>query len=80
MRTGLDPAMYGTGDVENNSAGQYNAFFGGNDDLIPETADSYTIGFVFQPPAFLAGLQPDGRLLEHQVEDVISTIPPTEYV
>ena len=32
--------------ILDNSAGQYNGFFGGNPDLAPETADSYTVGFV----------------------------------
>jgi outer membrane receptor protein involved in Fe transport len=77
VRTGLDPAMYGTGDVENNAAGQYNALFSGRDDLIPETADSYTIGFVFQPQEFLQGFSLTVDYFNISVEDVIASMPPT---
>ena len=75
VATDLDPALYGTGDVENNAAGQYNGFFGGNHELIPETADSYTIGFVLQP-RFLEGFSLTVDYWNISVEDVISTIPP----
>ena len=76
VNTNLDPALYGTGDVENSSAGQYNGFFGGNEALQPETADSYTVGFVLQPAA-LAGFSLTVDYWNIQVDDVISTIPPT---
>jgi iron complex outermembrane recepter protein len=36
----------------NSPAGQYNALLGGNPDLTPEEADTYTVGFVYQPDAF----------------------------
>jgi outer membrane receptor protein involved in Fe transport len=75
VATDLDPALYGTGDVENNAAGQYNGFFGGNTELIPETADSYTVGFVLQP-RFLEGFSLTVDYWNISVEDVISTIPP----
>jgi outer membrane receptor protein involved in Fe transport len=39
----------------NNPAGQYNGIFGGNPNLEPEEADTYTVGFVFQP-TFMEGL------------------------
>lgn len=36
----------------NNPAGQYNAVFGGNPNLQPEEADTYTVGFVASPSFF----------------------------
>lgn len=44
--TGVSAAQYGN--VGASPAGQYNAFFGGNPDLSPEIADTYTIGLVGQ--------------------------------
>lgn len=76
INTGLDPALYGTGDVESNPAGQYNAIFGGSDLLSPETADSFTVGFVFQP-SFLEGFSLTVDYFDISVEDVISSMPPT---
>lgn len=52
--TGLDPADYGT--IEANPAAQYNGFIGGNPDLQPETADTVSFGFAFQPE-FLQGFR-----------------------
>jgi outer membrane receptor protein involved in Fe transport len=46
-RTGLAPALYGT-DIDS-PAGQYNFFQGGNPDLTPEKASTYTVGFVMNP-------------------------------
>lgn len=45
--TGVPDGRYGS--VPNNSAGQYNQFIGGNIDLTPEKADTYTLGFVVTP-------------------------------
>jgi outer membrane receptor protein involved in Fe transport len=74
--TGLNPALYGTGAVENNAAGQYNAVFGGSTALQPETADSYTFGFVFQP-RFFDGFSLTVDYFDIKVDDVISSMPPT---
>ncbi|MDO8418719.1 MAG: TonB-dependent receptor, partial [Rubrivivax sp.] len=46
-RTGVTAAQYGT--IIDSTAGQYNGLFGGNPNLSPETADSYSLGVVFQP-------------------------------
>ena len=46
-RTGVSAARYGQ--VAANSASQYNQFIGGNLDLTPEKADTYTLGFVVTP-------------------------------
>jgi outer membrane receptor protein involved in Fe transport len=48
--TGLDPGNYGL--VGANPAAQINNTTGGNPNLVPEKADTYTVGFVLQPEAF----------------------------
>ncbi len=50
-----------------NPAQQYNGQIGGNVDLIPEMADTYTAGVVLTPP-FLRGLSIRRRLLQHPGE------------
>jgi iron complex outermembrane receptor protein len=46
-RSGVTPAQYGT-DLSS-SAGQYNFIQGGNPDLAPEKADTFTLGLVMNP-------------------------------
>ena len=46
-RTGVTAAQYGH--IIDSAAGQYNAIFGGNPDLQPETAKSRTLGLVLEP-------------------------------
>jgi outer membrane receptor protein involved in Fe transport len=72
-RTGLPDALYG-GDLDS-SAGQYNAIFGGNTDLKPESADTWTVGLVFTP-TFIDGLAMTIDYWNIKVEDTISTVPP----
>ncbi len=43
---------------------------------MPETADSYTVGFVLTP-SFLDGFSLTVDYFDIQVEDVIGTVPPT---
>ncbi|NML07041.1 TonB-dependent receptor [Sphingomonas sp. G-3-2-10] len=45
--TGVSAAQFGT--IAGNPAGQYNGLIGGNPNLTPEIADTYTVGVVFQP-------------------------------
>jgi iron complex outermembrane recepter protein len=45
--SGVKPAQYGN--IPGNPAEQYNGFLGGNPNLKPETADTYTYGVVLQP-------------------------------
>ena len=47
QNSGVTAAQYGT--IVDSPAGQYNALFGGNTTLKPETSDSYTVGLVLQP-------------------------------
>jgi iron complex outermembrane recepter protein len=48
-RSGLTPAQYGAFGTPANPAGQYNGLVGGNPNLKPEIADTYTLGFVVTP-------------------------------
>jgi iron complex outermembrane recepter protein len=44
---GVTAAQYGN--ITASPAGQYNGIFGGNPDLVPEEADTLTVGFVINP-------------------------------
>ncbi len=48
---GSFPGFANAGPVPADIAGQVNVTFGGNPNLDAETADTYTIGFIFQPAA-----------------------------
>lgn len=71
-RTGVTAAMYGK--VRDNPAGQYNAIFGGNENLNPETSKSYTLGLVVTP---MANLSFTFDYFNIKVNDVIDDLPPT---
>lgn len=73
VNTGLDPQFYGSPGLIN-PAGQYNTFGGGNPELDPETADTYTIGFV-ATPTFIEGLTVSLDYFDIEVEDYINTVP-----
>ena len=45
--SGVSAAQYGS--VAPNPAAQYNGLLGGNPNLNPEVADTYSVGFVLQP-------------------------------
>lgn len=67
--TGVSAARYGQ--IANNSAGQYNQFIGGNLNLKPEQADTYTLGFVFTPTK---DLRIAVDYYDIKIEDTISTV------
>jgi len=67
--TGVPASRYGF--VAANSAGQYNQFTGGNLNLDPEKADTYTLGFVVTP---IENLRVAVDYYDIQIEDTISTI------
>ena len=67
--TGVSAARYGR--VPNNSAGQYNQFTGGNLNLTPEKADTYTLGFVVTP---MEELRISLDYYDISIKDPISTI------
>ena len=73
VQTGLTPAQYGSG-LLTNPAGQYNFLQGGNVDLKPETAESFTLGAVFTPTRNLTTTV-DWWIIK--VEDIISNAPPS---
>jgi len=59
--------------IEKNPANQYNGMLGGNANLDPETADTYTVGFVYQPD-FLPGFNFSVDYFDIKVKDFISGI------
>lgn len=54
LATGVPVANLGNAQALISPAGQYNFFGGGNPNLVPEEADTYTVGLVFTP-GFLPG-------------------------
>ena len=69
--TGVSAAQFGN--VPNNPANQYNSFLGGNPDLLPEVADSYTAGVVLQP-RFLPGFAATVDYFDIRVKKAIGVI------
>ncbi|MEW5685230.1 MAG: TonB-dependent receptor [Pseudomonadota bacterium] len=59
--------------IEANASAQYNGQTGGNPDLRPETADTYTLGFVFQP-SFVPGFNISVDYFDIKVKDFIAGI------
>jgi len=59
--------------IEANPANQYNGQTGGNPNLDPETADTYTVGFVWQPD-FLPGFNFSVDYFDIKVKDFIGGI------
>lgn len=72
-RTGVSAAQYGN--VPDSPALQYNALFGGNPNLKPETSDSYTLGLVFSP---VRNLTVSVDYFDIKIKDVISELSPTQ--
>ncbi|HVM36965.1 MAG TPA: TonB-dependent receptor [Sphingomicrobium sp.] len=70
-RTGVTAAQFGN--IIENPAEQYNSLFGGNPNLEPETADSYTAGIVLQP-RFLPGLAITADYFDIKVRNLIGVI------
>jgi iron complex outermembrane recepter protein len=71
-QTGVTAGQYGSGFL-NSPAGQFNFLQGGNTDLKPETAKSFTLGAVFTPRKDLSTTI---DLWVIKVEDIISNAPP----
>ena len=67
--TGVTAAKYGS--IAASPAGQYNMFIGGNLNLKPEAADTYTLGLVFTP---MTDLRIAVDYYDIKVEDTISEI------
>lgn len=71
--TGVTAAQYGA--VTPNPANQYNGLFGGNPNLLPEKADSFTAGVVLQP-RFIPGLALTADYFNIRIKNVIGTPSP----
>jgi iron complex outermembrane recepter protein len=67
--TGVDAGQYGG--ISGSPAEQYNQFSGGNPDLDPEEADTYTFGFVATP---IDNLQISVDYFQIEISDRIGTI------
>lgn len=67
--TGVTAAQYGH--VLDSPASQYNQFIGGNQNLKPEKADTYTVGFAVTP---LQGLEATVDYYEVKIADTITSI------
>jgi len=72
-RTGLNPALWGT--LGQNPAAQINTTAGGNKNLQPEKADTYTVGFVLQPQA-LPGLNMSIDYYHIKIDQTIQNVSP----
>jgi outer membrane receptor protein involved in Fe transport len=70
-RTGVTAAQFGK--IVDNPAEQFNGLLGGNPDLEPETADSYTAGLVLQP-RFLPRFALTVDAFDIKVKNTIGTI------
>jgi iron complex outermembrane recepter protein len=74
VRTGVTPEQYANGTVPQGTASQLSQLQGGNEELIEETADSYTFGVTISPsnlPEFSGSLD----YFQIKVEDQVSTLP-----
>ncbi|HKU13331.1 MAG TPA: TonB-dependent receptor [Steroidobacteraceae bacterium] len=67
-RTGVTAAQYGN--IEANPAAQYNGLVGGNPDLQPEKADTFSFGLAFQP-SFAPGLRLQIDYFDISIDDAI---------
>lgn len=73
-RTGVTAAQYGN--IPDNPAGQFNLVSGGNPELGPEIADTYTFGVVWEP-TFVSDFTIAIDYFDITVEDALGTVPPT---
>src|SRR3546814_788514 len=71
--TGVTAAQYGN--IPENPAAQYNGLVGGNPDLDPEVADTYTVGVVLTP-TFLPGFAATVDYFDITLDGAISILNP----
>jgi len=69
--TGVTAAQYGN--IVASPAAQYNAIYGGNPNLSPEVADTYTIGMIASP---MENFRFSIDYWNIRLEQVIATVPP----
>jgi iron complex outermembrane recepter protein len=72
-RTGVSAAQFGN-IASNAGANQYNQQFGGNPNLNPEKADTYSFGVVLQPKTLLPGLLLSVDYFNIKVNNAVGTI------
>jgi outer membrane receptor protein involved in Fe transport len=70
-RTGVSASQYGH--INPNPASQYNGLVGGNPDLKPETADTYTIGTVITPKNLIPGMSFSADYFDIKITNVIQS-------
>ncbi len=73
QRSGVTAAQYGN--IANSPAGQYNFLQGGNPNLEPEEADTYSLGFVWTPE-FIDGLSLSVDWFSIEITEGISNLTP----
>ena len=71
--TGVTAGQYGR--IVDNPAGQFNSLIGGNPDLQPETANTWSLGLVLQPE-FARGLTISVDYFDIEVEDLVGSVNP----
>lgn len=71
--TGVSAGQYGK--IINNPANQYNGLTGGNLNLTPETANTYSLGVVITPHSLVPGLSLSADYFNIKVSNVITTVP-----
>jgi len=72
-RTGVTQGQFGNIPIQPSQ--EFNSVTGGNPDLLPEVADTVTVGLQFTPD-FLPGLSLTADYFNIEIEDSIDTIPP----
>ena len=72
--SGVTAAQYGS--IPLSPAGQYNGVFGGNQELTPEKANTFTIGAVITPDDFMPGLTVSVDYWSIEILDAIDTVEP----
>jgi iron complex outermembrane recepter protein len=72
-RTGVTAAQYGR--IIDNPAGQFNSLIGGNPDLDPEKADTWSAGIVLEP-AFVPRLSLSVDYFDIRVKNLVGSVNP----
>ena len=70
--TGVTGAQFGN--ITPNPANQYNALAGGNPNLTPETADTYTAGILLKP-RWVPGLAISADYFDIKIKDLVGVLP-----
>jgi iron complex outermembrane recepter protein len=77
-RTGVSAAQFGN--ITPNPAAQYNGLTGGNPNLKPETASTYTIGAVITPSHLVRGVSFSVDYFNIDIQNVIQTLGETNII